>query len=112
MDETLPGNNNSEIHGCGYSGNETLFISNMSRMFNQSNIPHGLRLPNVNDSGPGDFLNHDSFAESISIASWVSLFQRICQTANTNNEEKIRFEALAIMNLILLRQNAYMERDK
>ncbi|KAF8380750.1 hypothetical protein HHK36_028240 [Tetracentron sinense] len=49
---------------------------------------------------------------SVGCLDWVSVFEMMHQIIMTNTEEGIRVEAMSIMNLILMRSNPYMEREK
>lgn len=51
-------------------------------------------------------------ATLVSHIDWVSLFEVIVQTAMRNAEQCIRLQAVSIMNVILMRTNAFMEREK
>ncbi|EYU23287.1 hypothetical protein MIMGU_mgv1a020301mg, partial [Erythranthe guttata] len=89
----------------------SIHICNYSKILKQSHIPSELNLFNVKTPGHSRFFDC-SFGASISGVYWVSLFERMCLISIQNNEKQIRREALSIMNLILMRQNAYLERDK
>ncbi|MFS8002702.1 hypothetical protein Hanom_Chr13g01205171 [Helianthus anomalus] len=47
----------------------------------------------------------------ISCSKWFSLFQRMHQVVRRQCEENIRVEAVSIMNILLLRTDAYTERE-
>ena len=49
---------------------------------------------------------------SVSRVDWVCLFNIMLQIAMRNTEDSARLEAVSIMNLILIRCNAYTEREK
>ncbi|KZV51492.1 hypothetical protein F511_37411 [Dorcoceras hygrometricum] len=103
---------NSELNGCGYMDKKDQVFVNLSEIFNQANIPCGLKF--LTDKQPlGSVgLFSDNFEASISSVYWASLFQHMSQIAIMYKEDQIRCEALSIMKLILLRCNAYTERDK
>ncbi|KAL7122702.1 hypothetical protein ACP275_01G060300 [Erythranthe tilingii] len=105
VEESLSENTNE----CRNS--ESLSFANVAEILKQSHIPSELNLFNVKTPGHSRFFDC-SFGVSISGVYWVSLFERMCLISIQNNEKQIRREALSIMNLILMRQNAYLERDK
>ncbi|KAL3635795.1 hypothetical protein CASFOL_020342 [Castilleja foliolosa] len=84
---------NSRTNGSGDPKNESLRFTNVAEMLKQGQKFAGLEL-------------------SISVAFWVSLFETVCLVSVENNEIQIRLEAVSIMILILMRQNAYSDRDK
>ncbi|XP_021829436.1 uncharacterized protein LOC110769710 isoform X3 [Prunus avium] len=43
---------------------------------------------------------------------WVSLFEVILQTAMKNSKPGVRLEAVSIMNMIIMRSNPFIEREK
>lgn len=51
-------------------------------------------------------------AVSTSCLDWGSVFELMHQIAMKNIEECVRVEAVAIMNMILMRSNAYLDREK
>lgn len=112
IENPVSGTSNSEINGCGYMGKKNELFANLSEMFNQANIPRGLKFSS--DKQPlGSFgLFSSSFEASISSVYWASLFQHMSQIAIMYKEDQIRCEALSIMKIVLLRSNAYTERDK
>ncbi|KAJ4837274.1 hypothetical protein Tsubulata_017331 [Turnera subulata] len=59
-------------------------------------------------------LPYKSRNQNVDIRSgnWVYPFELMHQVAKTTTEECIRFEAVAIMNLIVMRSNAYTDREK
>ncbi|KAL2472180.1 protein dimerization [Abeliophyllum distichum] len=98
-----------ETNGHG-SENKSLVCSNASEMLNRGQIPCGPKFSNVKN--PFNEFFNQSIAASTSYAFWFSLFENMCQIAVMNKEEHIRCEALSVMNLILMRSNAYLEREK
>lgn len=62
------------------------------------------------ESKNGDWNN--VVATLVSHIDWVSLFEVIIQTAMRNAEQCIRLQAVCIMKVILMRTNAFMEREK
>ncbi|XP_024030568.1 uncharacterized protein LOC21405602 isoform X2 [Morus notabilis] len=55
---------------------------------------------------------YPGFAISVSRIDWLSLFELVLQIAMRKTEEIVRVEAVSIMNIILIRSNAYTEREK
>ncbi|GER56255.1 binding protein [Striga asiatica] len=100
----------SDTNGSEDPESERLCSANVAEMLKQGRVLSGLELSNIKIPGCIGFFDH-RFGTSISGAFWVSLFETICAVATENNEKQIRREALSIMNLILMRQNAYLERD-
>ncbi|KAL6501789.1 hypothetical protein OROGR_026922 [Orobanche gracilis] len=102
----------SDTNGSGDPENDSLCLKNVAEMLKQGQIFSGLKLSNVKTpSGHTGFFDQP-FGRSISGVLWVSVFEIMCLVAAENTEEQIRLEALSVMNLILMRQNAYSERDK
>ncbi|KAL5552269.1 hypothetical protein UlMin_002445 [Ulmus minor] len=56
--------------------------------------------------------SNPGIAISVSPIDLVSLFEIMLQIALKNIEDIVRLEALSIMNLILIRSNAHMDREK
>ncbi|KAL6533634.1 hypothetical protein OROHE_013467 [Orobanche hederae] len=101
----------SDTNGSGDPENDSLCFKNVAEMLKQGQIFSGLKLSNVKTpSGHTGFFDRP-FGRSISGVLWVSVFEIMCGVAAENTEEQIRLEALSVMNLILMRQNAYSERD-
>ncbi|KAK6158431.1 hypothetical protein DH2020_005745 [Rehmannia glutinosa] len=111
VEEHFSENVKSDTNGSGDSENESLCFANVAEMLKRGQILSGLKLSSVKNPGYNGFFNH-SIGTSISGVFWVELFETVCLIAIENNEAQIRREALSIMNLILMRQNAYSEREK
>ncbi|XP_030947186.1 protein SENSITIVE TO UV 2 isoform X4 [Quercus lobata] len=73
--------------------------------------PLGIRLPNAEIPCMEGPCNRD-IAISVSCVDWVSLFEAMHQIIVRNTEECVRLEAVSVMIVILMRSNAYMEREK
>uniref|UniRef100_A0A2P2KA97 Uncharacterized protein LOC8278527 n=1 Tax=Rhizophora mucronata TaxID=61149 RepID=A0A2P2KA97_RHIMU len=58
-----------------------------------------------------EFMSAD-FAMSLSCMDWVYVFQSMHQIAVKNTEEYLRLEAISVMNVVLMRSNAFTEREK
>ncbi|KAK6158486.1 hypothetical protein DH2020_005800 [Rehmannia glutinosa] len=111
VEEHFSENVKSDTNGSGDSENESLCFANVAEMLKRGQILSGLKLSSVKNPGYNGFFNH-SIGTSISGVFWVELFETVCLIAIENNEAQIQREALSIMNLILMRQNAYSEREK
>lgn len=111
VEEPICGNNEYDTNGCGNKSKESLSFANVADMLKQGQIPSELRLSIAKTPDISGFSNH-CFATSVSGVYLVSLFERMCQISTESNDERIRCEALSVMNLILMRHNAYLERDK
>lgn len=111
VDEELSSENSTaKSNGHGFS-DKSLVFSNASEMLNSGQIPCGLKFSTVKTPCYNEFFNR-SVAASTSYAFWFPLFDQMCQITVMNKEENIRCEALSVMNLILTRSNAYLEREK
>lgn len=73
--------------------------------------PLGIRLPNAEIPCMKGPCNRD-IAISVSCVDWVSLFEAMHRIIVRNTEECVRLEAVSVMIVILMRSNAYMEREK
>ncbi|XP_047974893.1 protein SENSITIVE TO UV 2 isoform X2 [Salvia hispanica] len=103
---------NAESDTNGFRTEEgCLSFANIVDMLKQGQIPPAPKLANAKPSGFSGFANHSCVA-SVSGAYQVSLLERMCTIATKSNDELVRREALSVMNLILMRHNAYLERDK
>ncbi|PIN23812.1 hypothetical protein CDL12_03459 [Handroanthus impetiginosus] len=111
IEEPLSGNTMSDINGWGNPEGESLYFTSIAEMLKQGQVPFAVKFSNVKTPRHTGLLDH-SFGASISGVYWISFFGHMCQIAIKNNEEQIRHEALSIMNLILMRHNTYLERDK
>ncbi|GAV67532.1 hypothetical protein CFOL_v3_11037 [Cephalotus follicularis] len=102
-------NNNEDFQGYDREKNGGLFSVSREEAACTDHIPFGIYSGAENLCKSG-YLNPCS-AMSLSCVNWVSLFEFMHQIALRNFEERTRLEAVAIMNLILLRSNAHM-REK
>ncbi|GAV77648.1 hypothetical protein CFOL_v3_21119 [Cephalotus follicularis] len=102
-------NNNEDFQGYEREKNGGLFSVSREEAAFIVHIPFGIYsgAENVCKSG----YSNPSSVMSLSCVNWVSLFEFMHQIALRNFEERTRLEAVAIMNLILLRSNAHM-REK
>ncbi|KAL0393716.1 UNVERIFIED_CONTAM: protein SENSITIVE TO UV 2 [Sesamum latifolium] len=109
--EEFPENSKSDTNGYGILEKESLSFANVAEMLKQGPIQRGMRLSYDKTPDRCGFFDN-RFGASISVVYWVSVFERMCQIAVKYNEEEIRREALSVMNLILMRHKAYVERVK
>lgn len=110
-ENVICGNNEYDTNGCGNKSKESLSFANVADMLKQGQVPSALRLSIAKTPNTSGFSNH-CFATSVSGVYLVSLFERMCLISTESNDERIRCEALSVMNLILMRHNAYLEREK
>ena len=73
--------------------------------------PLGIILPNAEIPCMEGPCNRD-IAISVSCVDWISLFEAMHQIIVRNTEECVRLEAVSVMIVILMRSNAYVEREK
>ncbi|KAG6391438.1 hypothetical protein SASPL_149192 [Salvia splendens] len=110
VEESISKNAESDTNGFR-AEEECLSFANIVDMLKQGRIPPAPKLANAKPSGFSGFANHSCVA-SVSGAYQVSLLERMCTIATKSNDELVRRDALSVMNLILMRHNAYLERDK
>ncbi|XP_047251089.1 protein SENSITIVE TO UV 2 isoform X3 [Capsicum annuum] len=96
-------NNASELYEYGYPGNKGLPHVHAEKIFDQA--ADGLRL----DTG---FINCGSSCLISSSFNYIPLFELMCEIVMIHDVEHVRLEAVSVMNLIVARSNAYLERDK
>ncbi|KAF5477847.1 hypothetical protein F2P56_004459 [Juglans regia] len=100
------GNNIVDSHGfdrglCRVSRNE-IFYSDSTPL---GNILPDARIPCM------ETCNHDT-AISVSHVDWVSLVEFLHQIVMRNTEECVNLEAVSVMNMIITKSIAYIEREK
>ncbi|KAG2680414.1 hypothetical protein I3760_11G098000 [Carya illinoinensis] len=100
------GNNIVDSHGfdrglCRVSRNE-IFYSDSTPL---GNILPDARIPCM------ETCNHDT-AISVSHVDWVSLVEFMHQIVMRNTEECVNLEAVSVMNVIITKSGAYIEREK
>lgn len=110
VEEPISANIEHDTNGRGNTEKDCLSLSNVAEMLKQGQIPSTLKFSNAKVPVFSGFSNHN-FTTSVSGVYLVSLFEHMCRIAIENNDELVRCEALSIMNLILMRHNAYLERD-
>ncbi|XP_024169936.1 protein SENSITIVE TO UV 2 isoform X1 [Rosa chinensis] len=72
-------------------------------------LPFGMDFYAETESKSGDWNN--GVANLVSRVDWVSLSELIIQTAMRNTEHSLRLQAVSIMNVIVMKSNAFMERE-
>lgn len=110
VEESISGNVEYDTNKCG-TEKESLSFAAVAEMLKQGQFPSALESSNAKTP---DFSVSDNhyFAASVSGAYQASLFEQMCLIATKSDDERVRCESLSIMNLILMRHNAYSERDK
>ncbi|KAK2969079.1 hypothetical protein RJ640_020390 [Escallonia rubra] len=74
-------------------------------------IPLGTRFLHAAVAHKTEVRNHD-YVMPVSRVDWDSLFELLHKIAMRVNEEHVRLEAVSIMNMILMKTNAYLDREK
>lgn len=81
VDDPIPKTSNYELNGFGYMGKNDQLFANLPVMFNQANIPCGLKFSTDKQPLWSVRLFRSSFEASISSVYWASLFQHMSQLA-------------------------------
>lgn len=101
------GNNIVDSHGF----DRGLFSVSRNQTSYAGYTPLGIRLPDAEIPNTKETWNHD-VSISASLVDWVSLVEVMHQIIMRNTEECVKLEAISVMNLILIKSDAYMEREK
>ncbi|XP_062146640.1 protein SENSITIVE TO UV 2 isoform X4 [Alnus glutinosa] len=101
------GNNILDSHGF----DRGLFSVSRNETSYAGHTPLGIRLPDAEIPNKKETWDHD-VSISVSHVDWVSLVEVMHQIVTRNTEECVKLEAVSVMNLILIKSNAYMEREK
>ncbi|XP_010325584.1 protein SENSITIVE TO UV 2 isoform X2 [Solanum lycopersicum] len=104
-------NNASELYEYGYPGNRGLPHVHAEKIFDQDHTD-GLRVNTLETCTRIGFINYESSCLISSSFNYVPLFELMCEIVMIHDVEHIRLEAVSVMNLIVARSNAYLERDK
>ncbi|CAK9153030.1 unnamed protein product [Ilex paraguariensis] len=104
-------NNAAEMYGSQCSEIGSLFYESWNGTSDSGPISFGTRLFNLKFPCKNEVSNHESTL-LMSCVDWIALFQLMCQIVTRNKEEYVRLEAVSIMNMILMRTNAYLDREK
>ncbi|KAK4364710.1 hypothetical protein RND71_016068 [Anisodus tanguticus] len=104
-------NNASELYEYGYPGNRGLPHVHAEKIFDQDHAD-GLRLDTLETCARIGFINCGSSCLLSPCFNYDPLFELICEIVMIHDVEHARLEAVSVMNLIVARSNAYLERDK
>lgn len=107
------GNDVLNPHGSGTTEKMDIvaIIGNEASYLRAGYVPLGTKLSDAKTIFEKGKLS-PGLGSSVSRVDWVSLFNILLQIAMRNTEESARLEAVSIMNVILIRCNAYTEREK
>lgn len=111
VDGAVCGNNASEQYEYGYPGNRGLPHVLAEEIFDQD-LADGVRLDTLETCTRIGFINYGSSCLISSCFNYVPLFELLCEIVMIHDVEHVRLEAVSVMNLIVARSNAYLERDK
>lgn len=103
--------NASELYEFGYPGNRGLPHVHAEKIFDQDHAD-GLRLDTLESCTRIGFINYGSSCLISSCFNYIPLFELMCEIVMIHDVEHVRLEAVSVMNLIVARSNAYLERDK
>ncbi|XP_055820996.1 protein SENSITIVE TO UV 2 isoform X2 [Solanum dulcamara] len=103
--------NASELYEFGYPGNRGLPHVHAEKIFDQDHAD-GLRLDTLESCTRIGFINYGSSCLISSCFNYIPLFELMCEIVMIHDIEHVRLEAVSVMNLIVARSNAYLERDK
>ncbi|XP_031267888.1 protein SENSITIVE TO UV 2 [Pistacia vera] len=110
VEGVLSGSNIGDIHGSSSAKNRQFFVS-------EDEVSYGDHMPFRTRPPDAETLckkEHWSPGRTISSSgiNWVSLFELMLQIAMKNTEEYARSEAVSIMNMIVMSNRSYMERER
>ncbi|GMP95359.1 hypothetical protein CsSME_00044440 [Camellia sinensis var. sinensis] len=103
--------NTEDIYGFKCAETGTLFSADVDEMSDSGLITFRRSLLNAESLCKKEQRNHGS-AVLTSCLDWFSVFELMRQIAMRSTEECVRLEAVSIMNMILMRSNAYLDRGK
>ncbi|KAJ7943895.1 putative Dimerizations protein [Quillaja saponaria] len=104
------GNDVVDCHGFEGAKDGNLFHMSKEETSLAGCDPPQIRFSNAEILSKRGYLNHrNAVAPSV---DWASLFEAMHQIAMKISEACVRVEAVSIMNVILVRSNAYFEREK
>lgn len=103
--------NTEDIYGFKCAETGTLFSADVDEMSDSGLITFRRSLLNAESLCKKEQRNHGS-AVLTSCLDWFSVFELMRQIAMRSTEECVRLEAVSIMNMILMRSNAYLDREK
>ncbi|XP_034217229.1 protein SENSITIVE TO UV 2 isoform X4 [Prunus dulcis] len=96
-------------HGSEGANKRALFCVNMDQM--SYACSPGMKFSYPETQSKNGIWNN-GIATLFSHIDWVSLFEVILQTAMKNSKPGVRLEAVSIMNMIIMRSNPFIEREK
>ncbi|XP_021829435.1 uncharacterized protein LOC110769710 isoform X2 [Prunus avium] len=96
-------------HGSEGANKGALFCVNMDQMSYACSL--GMKFSYSETQSKNGIWNN-GIATLFSHIDWVSLFEVILQTAMKNSKPGVRLEAVSIMNMIIMRSNPFIEREK
>lgn len=103
--------NTEDIYGFKCAETGTLFSADVDEMSDSGLITFRRSLLNAESLCKKEQRNHGSTVLT-SCLDWFSVFELMRQIAMRSTEECVRLEAVSIMNMILMRSNAYLDREK
>ncbi|XP_038888976.1 protein SENSITIVE TO UV 2 [Benincasa hispida] len=103
-------NNAVDSHGSQSAEGEEFALANMDKTSHGSCAPAGTRLP-----GAALLCKNRNLNKNINLVpqiNWVAFFEVMHQVAKRHSAKCVRIEAVSVMNLILMRNNTYLEKEK
>lgn len=104
-------NNSSDLYEYGYPGTRGLPHVHDEKIFDQDHAD-GPRLDTVDTYARIGFTNCGSSCLISSHFNYFPLFELMCEIIMIHEVEHVRLQAVSVMNLIVARSNAYLEREK
>lgn len=105
-----PRNNVVDSYGSHSAEGEEFSLLNMDETSTGHCSPAGMGFPGAELLFKNRNLNKN--INLVPRVNWVSFFEMMHWVAKTHSAECARLEAVSVMNLILMRNNTYMEREK
>lgn len=103
--------NASDLYEYGYPGTRGLPHVHDEKIFDQDHAD-GPRLDTVDTYARIGFTNCGSSCLISSHFNYFPLFELMCEIIMIHEVEHVRLQAVSVMNLIVARSNAYLEREK
>ncbi|XP_019252896.1 PREDICTED: uncharacterized protein LOC109231707 isoform X2 [Nicotiana attenuata] len=104
-------NNASDLYEYVYPGSRGLPHVHDEKIFDQDHAD-GPRLDTVDTYARIGFINCGSSCLISSHFNYFPLFELMCEIIMIHEVEHVRLQAVSVMNLIVARSNAYLEREK
>ncbi|KAG7011360.1 hypothetical protein SDJN02_26265, partial [Cucurbita argyrosperma subsp. argyrosperma] len=105
-----PRNNVVDSYGSHSAEGEEFSLLNMDETSTGHCSPAGMGFPGAELLFKNRNLNKN--INLVPRVNWVSFFEMMHRVAKTHSAECARLEAVSVMNLILMRNNTYLEREK